>query len=232
MGPTSYVRREERRDYMSRVNQGLTSAVTAQVPANRSAAADQRRQGSCVAELNIAAIVERDDNGEFLIRELQRQRAVVRHIWPLPAQLPLQYDVVFCNLSSDLPQRIPWVPGEPSAALILVDDGTEPLNLELIHNCAGHGILHYPATSRVIQSALLLARESFQYERRLRGRIEKLDESLRTMRLVERAKALLVRIKNISEEEAYSFLRKKAMEKRVNIGAVAATVIDSHELLN
>lgn len=177
-------------------------------------------------------IAERDDHGEALIRELQRQRAAVRHLWPLPGQLPLQYDAIFCTLSSDLPQRIPWVPGEPSSALILIDNGKEPLNLDLIHNCAGHGMLHYPATSRMIQSVLMLARESFQYERRLRGRIEKLDESLRTMRLVERAKALLVKLKNISEEDAYGFLRKQAMEKRVTIGAVAATVIDSYELLS
>lgn len=187
---------------------------------------------SPMTDLNIAVIVERDENGESLIRELQRQRAGVRHIWPLPAQLPLQYDAIFCVLSSDLPQRIPWVPGEPSSALILVDDGKGPLNLDLIHNCAGHGMLHYPATSRMVQSVLMLAREGFQYERRLRGRIEKLDESLRTMRLVERAKALLVRLKNISEEEAYSFLRRQAMEKRVTIGAVAATVIDSYDLLS
>lgn len=182
--------------------------------------------------MNIAVMVERDAHGEALIRELQRQRAVVRHVWPLPSQLPLQYDVIFCKLADDLPQRIPWVPGEPSSALILVDDGVDPLNLELMHNCASHGILHYPATSRAIQSVLMLARESFQYERRLRGRIEKLDESLRTMRLVERAKGLLVKLKNISEEDAYAFLRKQAMEKRVTIGTVAATVIDSHELLS
>ncbi len=216
-----HTRREERPGYMARPDQGL-----------RSAAVEQRRSGNRPAEMNIAVIVERDDSGESLIRELQRQRAGVRHIWPLPAQLPLQYDAIFCTLSSDLPQRIPWVPGEPSSALILVDDGKEPLNLDLIHNCASHGMLHYPATSRMIQSVLMLARESFQYERRLRGRIEKLDESLRTMRLVERAKALLVRLKNISEEDAYSFLRKQAMEKRVTIGAVAATVIDSYELLS
>ncbi len=190
------------------------------------------RHGGPALELNVAVMVERDDHGEFLIRELQRQRIGVRHIWPLPAQIPLQYDVLFCALSDDLPQRIPWVPGEPSAALILVDDGKAPLNLKLIHNCAAHGLLHYPATSRMIQGILMLAREHFQYERRLRGRIEKLDENLRTMRLVERAKTLLIRLKNLSEEEAYNFLRKQAMEKRVTIGAVAAAVIDSHELLS
>ena len=89
----------------------------------RSGTGEQRRLDNRPAELNIAVIVERDDSGEFLIRELQRQRAGVRHIWPLPAQLPLQYDAVFCLLSKDLPQRLPWVPGEPSCALILVDDG-------------------------------------------------------------------------------------------------------------
>ncbi|WP_158553257.1 ANTAR domain-containing response regulator [Mesorhizobium denitrificans] len=182
--------------------------------------------------MNIAVIVERDDNGEFLIRELQRMRANVKHLWPVPAQIPLQFDAIFCALSKDLPQRIPWVPGEPSSALIVVDDGKEPLNLKLIHNCAAHGLLHYPATSRMIQSVLMLAREHFQYERRLRSRIEKLDENLRTTRLVERAKVLLIRLKNLSEEEAYNFLRKQAMEKRVTIGAVASAVIDSHELLS
>lgn len=217
---------------MLRADRGINSGNGMQQSGNRSGTGEQRRQGNRPAELNIAVLVERDDNGEFLIRELQRQRASVRHIWPLPAQLPLQYDAVFCVLSNDLPQRIPWVPGEPSSALILVDDGKDPLNLDLINNCAGHGMLHYPATSRMIQSVLMLARESFQYERRLRGRIEKLDESLRTMRLVERAKALLVKLKNISEEEAYSFLRKQSMEKRVTIGTVAATVIDSYELLS
>ncbi|MDP0983944.1 ANTAR domain-containing response regulator, partial [Klebsiella variicola] len=79
----------------------------------------------------------------------------------------------------------------------------------LLHNCAAHGVLHYPVTSRSVQSTLALARGHFLYERRLRGRIEKLDESLRTMRSVERAKSLLMRLKNVSEEEAYNYLRRQ-----------------------
>lgn len=217
---------------MSRADYGHDRWIGGQRPENRPAAEERPRQAGLPAEFTVAVIVERDDHGEFLIRELQRQRVAVRHIWPKPAQIPLQYDAIFCLLSDDLPQRIPWVPGEPSSALILVDDGKAPLNLKLVHNCAAHGMLHYPATARMIQAVLMMAREHFQYERRLRGRIDKLDENLRTMRLVERAKALLIRLKNLSEEEAYNFLRKQAMEKRVTIGAVAAAVIDSHELLS
>ncbi|MBX3596760.1 MAG: ANTAR domain-containing protein [Rhizobiaceae bacterium] len=55
---------------------------------------------------------------------------------------------------------------------------------------------------------------------------------MRTTRLVERAKVLLIQFKKLSEEEAYNFLRKQAMEKRVTIGAVASAIIDSHELLS
>jgi AmiR/NasT family two-component response regulator len=224
--------REERMPEMSRADYGHDRWIGTQKQESHAAADERPRQPGLPPEFTVAVIVERDDNGEFLIRELQRQRVAVRHIWPKPAQLPLQYDAIICLLSDDLPQHIPWVPGEPSAALILVDDGKAPLNLKLVHNCAAHGMLHYPATSRMIQSVLMMAREHFQYERRLRGRIDKLDENLRTMRLVERAKALLIRLKNLSEEEAYNFLRKQAMEKRVTIGAVAAAVIDSHELLS
>lgn len=82
-----------------------------------------------------------------------------------------------------------------------------------------------------MQVILAVARSHFLYERRLRLRIDKLDENLRTMRSVERAKSLLIRLKNVSEEEAYNYLRRQAMERRVTIGAVANAVIDSFELL-
>ncbi len=184
-----------------------------------------------IRDLNIAAIVARDDDGERLVRELQRLRCRVTHIWPMPPQIPAQFDVVFCALSADLPQRLPWLPGEPGAALVVVDRNEGPLNLGLLHNCAAHGVLHYPTAPRAVEAALSLAHGHFLYERRLRGRIDKLDESLRTMRSVERAKSLLIRVKNMTEEEAYNYLRKQAMERRVTIGAVAMAVVDSFELL-
>jgi AmiR/NasT family two-component response regulator len=183
-------------------------------------------------DLKCAVISERNDDGERLVRELQRLRCNVVHEWPMPPQIPVQYDVVFCALTNDLPQRLPWIPGEPASALVVVDNGEGPLDLRLLHNCAAHGVLHYPATPRSVQAVLSLARGHFLYEKRLRGRIDKLDESLRSMRSVERAKSLLIRVKNITEEEAYNYLRRQAMERRVTIGAVANAIIDSYELLS
>lgn len=198
----------------------------------RSGAPSLQSQSKALAELSIALIVDLDSDGERLFRELQRLRCTVKHIWPIPPQLPESFDVVYCTLVEDLPRRIPWLPGEPASTFIIVDKGHEPLNLKLIHNCAAHGLIHFPVTPRSTTGSLAMAREHFLYEQRLRGRIEKLDENLRTMRTVERAKSILMRVKNISEEEAYNHLRNQAMERRVTIGAVANAIIDSHELLS
>jgi AmiR/NasT family two-component response regulator len=63
------------------------------------------------------------------------------------------------------------------------------------------------------------------------GRIDKLDENLRNMRSVERAKSIIMLRNNVNEEEAYQFLRRQAMTKRVSIGAIANAIVDSQELL-
>ena len=47
-------------------------------------------------------------------------------------------------------------------------------------------------------------------------RIDKLDETLRSFRSVERAKSILMEKRNLDEEEAYHFMRRQAMSQRVS----------------
>ncbi len=183
------------------------------------------------ADLDIGVFARRDDPGDHLIRELQRTRARVRHVWPMPEQISVDYDLIFCEFCPDLPKRLPWLPGLPSAALILVLPVGVPLDLGVLHLCAPHAVVHMPVTPDAVLSALAIARSHFLYERRLRSRIDKLDDNLRTMRSVERAKAILIETKKLSEQDAYHFLRRTAMERRVSIGALAAMIVDSQELL-
>lgn len=50
-------------------------------------------------------------------------------------------------------------------------------------------------------------------------------ESLDTRKLVDRAKALLIKYKNLSEEEAHKFLQKKSMDLRKSLKEVASAII-------
>jgi AmiR/NasT family two-component response regulator len=192
------------------------------------------RAGTALAELaqfQIAVATRRDDSGEQLIRELQRTRARVRHVWPLPDRLPDDVDVIFCDLAPGLTARIPWMPGEPKAALVLMAPTAPPPDLDLLRNCAPDAVLHRPFTTHEVLTALVVAHAQFSYHMRLQTRIDKLEETLRAIRSVERAKAILMSTRSMREDEAYQFLRRQAMDRRVPITAVAAAIVDSHEIL-
>jgi AmiR/NasT family two-component response regulator len=184
-----------------------------------------------IASLEIVAAIRRDDENEVLIRELLRTRSTIRRLWPLPPRLPEDADVIFCELQSDLPQALPWVPGQPTAALVAILPPAQAPDLTLLRNCAPHAVLHHPFSANTVLASLMLARSQFLYERRLRTRIDKLDETLRAFRSVERAKAILMQTRKLGEDEAYHFIRRQAMNRRVSINAVASAIIDSQEVL-
>jgi AmiR/NasT family two-component response regulator len=181
--------------------------------------------------LEILVVVPPDEEGDMLARELLRTRSGVRRMWPPPPSLPEAVDVMFCELIPELPQCLPWVPGQPMAALVVVTQAVQMPQLKLLRNCAPHAVLHRPFTTGAVLTSLAIARAQFLYEQRLRTRIDKLDETLRAFRSVERAKNILMEKRNLDEEEAYHFMRRQAMSQRISIGAVAVAIIDSHDIL-
>jgi AmiR/NasT family two-component response regulator len=184
-----------------------------------------------ISSLEIVVAVPRDEEGDMLARELLRTRSGVRRLWPLPPRLPDGVDLMFCELTPELPQCLPWVPGQPLAALVVVTPAVQMPPLKLLRNCAPHAVLHRPFTTGTVLTSLAIARAQFLYEQRLRARIDKLDETLRSFRSVERAKNILMEKRNLDEEAAYHFMRRQAMSQRVSVGAVAAAIIDSRDIL-
>lgn len=184
-----------------------------------------------VVNIDIVVATIRDSSTEALLRDLQRMRNRVKYVWPIPETLPVDTDVIFCDLVPDLPSRLPWLPGEPKAALVALMAPGMAADLDLLRKTAPEAVLHRPFTTAAVLSSLLLARSRFTYERRLRGRLTKLDGTLRSMRSVERAKTILMNTRKLDEEEAYGFLRRQAMERRVSVGAIAAAIVDSNDLI-
>jgi AmiR/NasT family two-component response regulator len=195
--------------------------------------AQMREPSNCsqeISSLEIVVAVPPDEEGDMLARELSRTRSSVRRVWPFPPRFAEGPDVLFCELAPDLPQCLP-LPGQPFAALVVVTRATQPPQLQLLRNCAPHAVLHRPFTGATVLTSLAVARAQFLYEQRLRARIEKLDETLRSFRNVERAKSILMEKRKLDEEEAYHFMRRQAMSQRVSMGAVAAAIIDLHDIL-
>ena len=184
-----------------------------------------------LVDLAVVVVAPNDEQTAFLIREMQRLRIRARVVWPMPESLPADADIIFCEYTPDLARRLPWIPGDARAALVVILPLNDPINPDALANATPDAVLSRPFSFNAILSSLIVARSQFRYEQRLRAKIERLDENLRSMRTVERAKAILMETRRMPENEAYGFIRRQAMDRRVSASAVAAAIVDSFELL-
>ena len=82
-----------------------------------------------------------------------------------------------------------------------------------------------------IKSILDLCVSRFNAFARLRDELERAKSDLQERRVVDRAKGILMKSKNLSEEDAYRLLRKVAMRESKKIVEIAQSVITASELL-
>ncbi|MFD1330860.1 ANTAR domain-containing response regulator [Methylopila musalis] len=66
---------------------------------------------------------------------------------------------------------------------------------------------------------------------KLRTELEQARSQLEERKVVDRAKGILMRSRNIGEEEAYGLLRKVAMNEKKKIAEIAQSVVTAAELL-
>ena len=78
-----------------------------------------------------------------------------------------------------------------------------------------------------LRSVLHVAQARFRHEQLLRDELDEVRHRFNARKLVARAKGILMRVRNISEDEAYRVLRTAAMQGKQRIGQVAQQVIDA-----
>lgn len=182
-------------------------------------------------KLSVLVAAERDSQIDLLLRELRRNASHVIHLFPVTDRLPAEHDVILADFSLTLSDLLPWVPGEATAALILLLPESGQYSLKKLRDCCPDAVLHRPFQPHAIQTSLVLARSQFQFIRRLRSRIARLDENIKAIRDIERAKMIIMDARRVGEDEAYAYLRSQAMERRTTVASYASHLVDSHQLL-
>jgi len=81
-----------------------------------------------------------------------------------------------------------------------------------------------------IKSILDLCISRFNAFSRLQSELEQTKSALEERKVIDRAKGILMRAKQLSEEQAYALLRKTAMNENRKIADVAQSVITAAEL--
>jgi response regulator NasT len=81
-----------------------------------------------------------------------------------------------------------------------------------------------------IKSILDLCISRFNAFSRLQNELEQTKSALEERKVIDRAKGILMKAKNLTEENAYALLRKTAMNENRKIAEVAQSVITAAEL--
>ncbi len=183
-----------------------------------------------LAKLRVLVVHPADPNVERLTNCLRKICCDVEKMWPPPAELPADADVVYFLIDKRTRSSLPWLGGRPSAAVVAVVQQDTPDAEWLLTTSGVHGVITKPIDSFQILTSLSMAHSVFKYEGRLHTKVRKLEETLRSIRKVEQAKSILMKVKNIEEQEAYEYLRNNAMNKGLPIGSIASAVIDAEGL--
>ncbi|MGZ5051050.1 MAG: ANTAR domain-containing response regulator [Methylobacter sp.] len=146
----------------------------------------------------------------------------------------LQPDVAVLNL---------YAPGEDVLAMILeinqhysipVVMFAEDQKTETINKVIKAGVSAYIVDGmepKRIKSIIEIAIARFNEQQALKDELKKTKIQLEDRKLIDRAKAILIKSQGYSEEEAYRTLRKLAMDRKLSLGEMAKNVIAMAELL-
>ena len=107
---------------------------------------------------------------------------------------------------------------------------TNDPDAEKIERATGSGIHAYIVNGygpHRLRSIIHVAQARFRHDQLLRDELSDVHHRFSERKLVDRAKGILMRVRNISEDEAYKVLRTTAMQTKQRIGQVAQQVIDA-----
>jgi two-component system, response regulator / RNA-binding antiterminator len=82
-----------------------------------------------------------------------------------------------------------------------------------------------------IKNILDLCISRFNAFARLQGELDRARTALEDRKVIDRAKGILMKAKNLNEEEAYALLRRTAMNEKKKIAEVAQSVVTAAEML-
>lgn len=120
---------------------------------------------------------------------------------------------------------------ERRCPMIVLSAHSDP---ELIHRAADAGFFGYlvkPCTEAQLAAQIELAVRRFADAERCRGERDRLAQELETRRLLDRAKAVLIKRAGLSEDEAHRRLQQESQKKRIPLAELCRRLLEAEELL-
>lgn len=111
---------------------------------------------------------------------------------------------------------------------------TEDADRSKMHAAIEAGVSAYVVaglSAERVKTVLDVALTRFEVDQKLRGELEETKTKLAERKVIERAKGLLMERHHCTEDEAYSKLRRLAMDKNLKLADIAQRMLDVADLL-
>jgi len=121
--------------------------------------------------------------------------------------------------------------GERRCPMIIVSAYSEKALIDRATAAGVFGYLIKPVSDRMLEAQIGVAIQRFGDAEQLRQEKEKLADDLETRKLVQRAKAILIKRARLTEEQAHRRLQQESQKRRIGIAELCKKVIESDEML-
>ena len=189
--------------------------------------------------MRVLVVDETQERADILREGLRRAGYEVSASLSSPDALPatieqLRPDVIVIDTGSPSPEVLEHLvvvaQHTPSPVVMFSSDGAP----ETIREALRAGVSAYVVDGMDpdrIRAIIDVAVAQFEHFQRLRQALAEANLKLAERKLVERAKGLLIKRRNLDEQAAYALLRKFAMDRKLRLGEVAQQLIDAADLL-
>lgn len=120
---------------------------------------------------------------------------------------------------------------ERRCAMIVISAYSDTDLIERAGNAGVFGYLIKPVSDKSLEAQIEIAVKRFAEAEQLRSENEKLLANLETRKLMDRAKGILMKRANLTEEEAHRRLQQESQKRRINLLDLCRKVIESDQLL-
>ncbi|CAD7047563.1 ANTAR domain-containing protein [Pseudorhizobium halotolerans] len=181
--------------------------------------------------MRVLVIHPDDGEREMFLAHLRRIGCQVESVWPAPASLPEQVNVVLFVVNRIHDRgALAWMATADNIARVGIISFETPEILQELERLHVHGVLSKPIRLFGVLAVLTTAVSLARHEMRLKKRVASLDETLKARRTIEQAVQILVETRSITEAEAYKRLRERSMDSKQSIATIATAVIAAHAI--
>lgn len=188
-----------------------------------------------IRNIRVQILHPNDRECDELVAQIRRIGCHVEASWFPKADIHLDTDVAIILFRQDTMNNtaVKSIADRTAAAtLIAIVESESPAAIEVIVRAGAKAVITKPIRAFGLLTSIIVARTLSERINVSSERISKLEQRLTGLKKIEQAKSILMTKKGLTEQEAYDFIRSRAMSKRVSLETISMTIVDASEFFD